>query len=294
MKMFDEANIQTHIGDDLKYRDRLLALKEVEEYFRNKCEQNKIACSHDCTADEKTYYKTLNYTTYAGLFIMHPLSYAPTMFQMYDAMADKCSYAGYMNWIIENLKNQQQGKYLHADGTEFEQFNGEFTHVVVLPGGNKLWQHVSPKKLKRLNVKLGDKLVLKPHPVSNEEAEQQLKTIASKAQIANKYHDLYDLIIKSETVYTTHISETALTSLLLGKKISPIDSFHHRLIGSFSHINHFCFSYDDPVLLLDSIMASPKSGVVHPDVDENWQQKINQYFEYSLDMRELQKTHYYE
>lgn len=295
MMMFDEANIEKHIGTEIKYRDRVFALKEVEEYLIKKAESLPVELSHDCTADEFTFYKTLNYTTYAGLFIMHPLSYAPTMFQMYDAKADNKEHCGHINWIIENLKNDTQGKYVTPTGDDLprEDF-GDIEAVAVFAGSNKFMPHTSQRKLRAICKMHGSKLVLKPHPISKDDVVEMIKHDIGDAQIASPNADLYSLIHQADVVYTTHISETALTSLILGKTIAPLDRFHNRLIGSYSHINHFCFSEKDAVFTLDKIFASEKSGVIHPEVDENWQKKVDDYLDYTLTMRALQENHYME
>ena len=291
--MFDKDNMQKHIGSEIKYRDNLLALKEVERFFRNECSKVGIEVSHDVTANENTYFKTLNYTMFSGLFIMHPLSYAPTMFQMYDALAENRPHDGHINFIMERIKNMEQGKYIKSDGSEMDGYDGgDFTHLVVLCGMNKFGPHVCKKKMELLCNDLGRKLLVKPHPVSQDLPDEFKKMVVEKASVAEPHHDLYDLIRRSEMVFTTHISETALASLIMGKKISPIDTFDMRLTGSFSHINHFCFSYPDGVEKLGKIFASAKSGVVHPEIDEDWKGKIMSYIQYAMTMRELQKNHY--
>jgi len=122
---------------------------------------------------------------------------------------------------------------------------------------------------------------------------EDLNNVKGKAHLASRKTDLYYLIDKAHTVYTTHISETALTGLLLGKQIEPLDPFDSRLTGAFAHINLFCFSEPDPIKTLGSIMSSAKSGIVHPDTDVNWKQKLQDYFKYTLEKREIQKGHYY-
>ena len=42
--------------------------------------------------------------------------------------------------------------------------------------------------------------------------------------MADRLDDLYTLIKNAKKVYTTHISETALTSLILGKSIEPLEA----------------------------------------------------------------------
>lgn len=294
-KMFDPKGVAKHIGDEVKFRDRLKDLQEVEEYFRSKCKKAGVDYSYDCTADENTYFNTLNYTTYAGMFIMHPLSFGQQVFQMYDAKADNLPSAGHVEWVEKNLQAKKGGKYTKGNGQELDKATvKDFKAVAVLAGSNKFYQHVSKAKFERIVKKHGSELVLKPHPITNNDILGEIFNFKGSAQMAGRTDDLYDLIEKAERVYTTHISETALTSLILGKKISPLEPFGSRLVGSFSHINHFCFSEPDPLPVLKSIFASPKSGVVHPAIDEDWKGKVDAYFDYILGMRNVQQGYYFE
>ena len=160
--MFDKANVAQHIGDEIKYRDRLKALQPLEEYFISKCGEAKIDWSHDCTADENTYFNTLNYTNFAGMFIMHPLCYSLTMFQMYDAKADNLPSAGHLEWIKGNIDSKVQGKYTLGDGSEMDKPSyRDVEALIVLPGSNKFHQHVQQTKLGVLCEKYKKKCVLK-------------------------------------------------------------------------------------------------------------------------------------
>lgn len=294
MKMFDEKNMQRHIGKDMRYDDKIMALREVENYLHQKVRHLPIELSHDCTADEKTHYKTLNYTTYAGMFIMHPLSYGPSLFQMYDAKADNKKAEGHLDWIKQNINANADGKYVKNKQLLAGSNMSEFEAIAVLCGANKFDKHISIQKLHHASLKHRKKLVIKPHPISREDLTNKFADFRDYVQIANPHASLYDLIKKSKIVYTTHISETALTSLILDKKIVPLDKFHERLVGSFSHINHFCFSEIDPLKVVGSIFASAKSGVLHPEVDMDWKQKINDYLDYTLTLRHQQKDFYLE
>lgn len=293
--MLDPDATSYHIGEKVKFTDKLNYLVDVEQYFRDKCREARIDYAYDVTADENTFFGTINYTTYAGLFIMHPLCYSQQMFQMYDAKCDRLPSAGHVEWIENNLKNDNVGKYLKPDGSRLDSHNFKpYKAVVVLPGSNKIYEHTSSDKLKRIIKRHGSDLVIKPHPLTKQEVIQDLVNVKNEAQLADQHSNLYDIIKNAEIVYTTHISETALTGLLLNKKISPMEVFGVRYTGSFSHINHFCFSEPDPISTLKSIFASPKSGIVHPSIDKDWKDKIDKYFEYTLTMRNIQNGHYYE
>lgn len=294
-KILDAKYTQQHIGSEIRFRDELNVLRPVEEYFIYKCNNAGIQYSYDCTANETTYFSTLNYTTYAGMFIIHPLCFSHQMFQMYDAKADNLKGKGHIEWLHTKIKDGKASKYVKVNGDEINSgdFSG-YTDILIAPGSNKFHQHVSKAKIKLLAKRLGPKLLIKPHPVTNDKVLDEIKNLIGESQLADKHDNLYLLLKKADTVHTSHISETALTSLVMGKKITPMDPFAVRLIGSFSHINHFCFSETDPIATLSSIFASPKSGIIHPEVDNSWPSKIDNYFDYILGQRKLQRSYYYE
>lgn len=293
--MFDPEATKYHIGTEIKFVDRLQCLAEIEQYVRSKCLEARVDYSYDCTADENTFYDTINYTTYAGLFIMHPLCFSHQLLQMYDAKADGLDGIGHIEWIEDNIEKDNISKYVKSDGSVLEREGlQDFKAVVVLPGSNKIYEHTSDVKLKKIIERHGSDLVMKPHPITTEEVLEDLANVKGEAQLADPHSNLYDIIRQAEVVYTSHISETALTSLLLKKRVSPMEVFGKRFTGSFSHINHFCFSEPDPIGTLASIFASPKSGVIHPEIDKDWKDKVDKYFEYSLAMRKVQLGHYYQ
>ena len=84
--------------------------------------------------------------------------------------------------------------------------------VAVLPGSNKFEQHVCTVKLKQL-VEENPKLVVKPHPLSDNNLISRIRELVPANQLASQMESLYDLIDKASIVYTTHISESALTGL---------------------------------------------------------------------------------
>lgn len=293
--MFDQEATEYHIGTKVKFTDQLSCLEQVEQYVRSKCIEARVDYSYDCTADENTFFDTINYTTYAGLFIMHPLCFSHQLLQMYDAKADNLDSVGHIEWIQDRLNNNTISKYVKGDGSVLDEEGlRKYNAVVVLPGSNKIYEHTSNVKLKKIIKRHGSDLVMKPHPITSEEVIQDLEKVKDKAQLADQHSNLYKILSKADIIYTSHISETALTGLLMGKRVSPMETFEMRFRGSFSHINHFCFSEPNPISTLNSIFASPKSGIIHPEIDKDWKGKIDRYFEYILAMRKTQIGHYYQ
>lgn len=288
--MFDSDTHDEHVGNDKPLTERLNCLKEVEKYFIDRCVEKKIFWSFDCTGEESHNFKTLNYSSYAGLFIMHPLHAETSMLQMHEALFDNENKLNFSEFIIKNYNENNANKYNY----QREQFNKNIDALVVLPGENKIRTNICLNKLKWIIAKHGKKVVIKPHPLTR---PQTIDELCKQLNINGDYFapinsDLYFLHKKASVVYTTHISETALYSVLLNKAISPIDAIQARIPGSFTHINHYFFTNQNAKMMIDKMFSSYKSGVVHPEIDKNWKEKIDKYIQYISNVRERQKYFY--
>lgn len=291
--IFDPIENKKHIGSAIKIREKLKSLECVESYLRSRCQDIGIEISYDVTAFENPYFKTINYTTFAGLFIIHPLQFDLSLYQMYDAKADNKSGVGHIDFIKQNSCG---GKYVLQSGGEFESnLSGKkFSKVIALPGSNKFYEHVSKAKFSQLCKRYGADLVIKPHPITKKNVIDDMKNFAGNSVVADQHENLYKLIDDAEDVYTTSISESAIISLCKGKRVHPLDPYKASKHGSFSHVNHFCFTEKSPLETIESIFASAKSGVVHPDVDADWKRKIDDYLEYIMEKRSLNFESYLE
>lgn len=278
--MLDSDVLNQHLGGAVRLSDHVYDLEEVESYVVDAVLSEGIEVSNDCTAHENPYFKTINYTTYAGMLIMHPLNFELSFRQMWDALADGLQPLDYTKPIIERFNSGSISKYKDMHPSSL---SGD---VAVLAGSNKLEQHIDLTKVASIDA------IVKPHPLTSVEDLELVEDYCGRSRVADPRCDLYSLIEGSETVYTSHISETAFTSLCLGKKIEPIDKLETRLTGAFSHINYFCFSYDNPIEVLCKIFTSAKSGVICPQVDVNWKAKVDAYIGYITNVRNIEKNRY--
>jgi len=278
--------------EDAMLQDKYQCLAPLEVYLHEKCKDLDIDLSFDVTAKELPYFKTINYTTYAGFLMIHPLSAEQALRQMYDARADNCASIGHIDYIRNRIKTDSGfSKY------DFKQGNMRCEGkeaLVVLSGGNKLKKHSCIGKLQEICKKHGgNNVLMKKHPISYDEVYDELEqAIGGNFWFAEGAEDLFSLIETSEYIYTTMLSETALIANILGKKVDHYDLFQNRETAPFYHINYFIFTTPDPVAWADQTFASPKSGIIHPDVDKDWKGKIDQYLDYIMGLREIYKDAY--
>ena len=186
--MHDEKEMNKHLGESIRYRDKYKALKPVEIYFRQQCVKRGIELSFDCTAKEPPYFKTLNYTTYAGLFVMHPLSFEESLFQMFNAKADSLPSRGHLDLVKENFGDK------YNNSNKYQPVEDVFEDIIILPGSNKFYKHVSQAKYENLCIEKGEKLLIKPHPITQKEVIRNVKEYSYGATVADQNHPLEPLL----------------------------------------------------------------------------------------------------
>ena len=277
---FNQGNPKNH---KTVLQQKHLPLIEVEHYLLTNAEKYDVNFEYDITAKESVDFKTINYTTYAGMFILHPLNFELAMRQMLEAHADNTP-CGHIDYIKSKIMTD--GGFSKYDFAETEDISDYRPVVVVLTGGNKLKKHCCAGKMKQIIERHGrDNIVFKKHPISHDNIYKELSDFLGGVHYASAHSSLFDLMNNAEYVYTTMKSESALIANILGKQVDHFDLYHNRHLGSFSHINNFLFTTDDPLDWAEKAFGSYKSGVVHPDVDANWRDKIDNYLEYILKLR---------
>jgi len=277
---------------DFFWDSKYLPLEEVESYLHVACRERGIKLTFDMTAGESLYFKTLNYTTYAGFLIIHPLSPEQSMRQMYDAYADNVKAVGHVDYLKSIIKETGNfSKYVIKDQAKPKENRNT---LLVLPGGNKLKKHCCIGMIKKVINERGPKNVtLKIHPISFLQIYHELKShLDSDVILSDSNEDLFQCMTQADYIYTTMCSESALVAHLLDKDVYHFDLFQNREAAPFIHINYFLFSTVDPLAWVDRTFSSPKSGVIHPSVDKAWKSKVDSYLDYILQLRSFYKEAY--
>jgi hypothetical protein len=104
--------------------------------------------------------------------------------------------------------------------------------------------------------------------------------------------NMYKLLAGSKVAHLSHMTESAVYAVALGKEIHPIDVYNIVQQGSFYHINRNMFNNEDPQQWMQRALNSPKSGIVNPELQEDWELRMAEYFEYIFDEREKYKFDY--
>jgi hypothetical protein len=265
--------------------DKTKELTEVEDYFLNKVKEYDFEVSYDCTAEEPVNWKTLNYTTYAGCFIMHPLRGEAAKQQMIEAYAHGKTDTAWSDHFLQKLKEGSASKYKKRSEVNPHDIKEHIECLVVLAGHNKLAKHTCAGSLVRLHKKFPEHLYYKKHPISDQsvydglfnhllnEGVEEIKSFESE-------YELYDLMAWAGCVATGFASESALYAAVEEIPLFCTDLYQNAITAPFYHINWFLFSLENPKHFVDTAFNSYKSGIINPNVDANWESKINRYLEH--------------
>jgi len=293
MEMFNKKVLAERIGP-LKKNDKLNDLEQVERYVIKKCKELGFEHSYDVIAEEMPYFRTMGYTEYATNFMMQPLNLKMRMGQVTDAYDDNVDdVQDWASYFRANIESKTANKYQERN-EEFERY-GNKSVLVVLPGSNKLKTNCCLNKLIAIAKEHKGDIYFKPHPITTHAVIGEIKDLFGEESILPRDIDVYHFLQKAEKVYTTHISETALYAIMLGKQVEPIDVWNNIHQGSFYTVNAPLFdNKDNGDEWVNRVFSSPKSGIINPVIDLDWRSKVDQYFEYIFNKRKYYKGWYLE
>ena len=291
MEMFNKKVLKDRIGP-LKKNDKLLSLEQVERYVIRKSKEYGFEFSYDVIAEEMPYFKTMGYTEYASNFLCQPLNLKTRMNQTFDAFHDDITeVSDWASYFKSNIEDKIANKYQNRKD-DFEAYDNKSV-LVVLPGSNKIKQNCCLNKLIKIAKDNKGDIYFKPHPITTHAVIGEIKDLFGEESILPRDIDLYHFLQKADTVYSTHISESALYAIMLGKKVEPIDVWNNIHQGSFYSINAPLFdNKENGEEWVNKVFSSPKSGIFNPAVDKDWKAKVDAYFEYINEKREFYKGWY--
>ncbi len=238
------------------------------------------------------YFKTMGYTEFATNFYLQPLNTRIRNEQMIDAWNDNVKNPDdWSSYLQQNVIESKANKYEDRE-EDFKKWPTK-DYLVVLPGSNKIKTNICLNRLRFLKKEHGDNIYFKPHPITTHQIIGEMKDFFGEDCVLPRHKDVYYYLQKAKTIYTTHISETALYGAVLGKRIEPIDIWGNIMMGSFACINNHLFVNQHHIKdYINKCFSSYKSGIINPTVDKNWREKVDKYFDYICKKRDTYKNWY--
>ena len=275
-----------------------LSLKHLQDVETLMVEELKkypdVEFAYDVNAQEIPFYRTLNYTEYAHCMMIHPLNGHLKRSQIRDASDTQTVYDDYDQYFRDKVRGNTANKY-----TERDEYNKKYPPrdiLVVLVGSNKVKERVCLNKLKHIRDTYGDNVYYKPHPITTHAIIGEMKDILGEENLLPRNIDMYYYLQEAEKVYTTHMSESLLYAVVLGKDVEPIEVVQHVHQGSFYHVNKMLFENhlngENQRNWINYTFSNHKSGIFNPEVDRNWEQKLQDYLAYTYELREKYRTWY--
>ena len=287
MEMFNKASIKERIGD-IKKSNTLLHLRDCEKHFLKLAKKYRIETAYDVVANELPYFKTIQYTEWAHCFSMNPLQQVLRTKQTRDAYADNAEITSdFITYFKDKATNGTSNKYEHIKDHDV----APKKHLIIPVGSNKLKETICANKLCYLRDTYKDEIWFKPHPLTTHALVGELKDMLGDI-VLDRDINMYKLLLDCEVAHVSHMTESAVYAVALGKDIDPIDVYNTVERASFYHINSGLFAADDPAHWIQKVLNSPKSGIVNPEVQDDWEIRMEEYFEYILDEREKHKFAY--
>lgn len=289
MEMFNNKVLKERIGS-LKKNSNLRDLEDVEGYVIRKCKELDIEHSYDVLAEEMPYFKTMGYTEHAGNFYLQPLNLKFRLESITDAWYDQSDYPiiDFASHMAERVKDKSANKYLNRE-EDFDKYR-EAEYLAILPGSNKLKGNTCLNKLRYIKKKYGDNIYFKPHPITTHAVVGELKDLLGADAVLPRDVDLYHFLNKAKKIYSTHWSESVVNAIALGKPVEALDVYNDIHRSSFYAINTQAFAHQHHGKeWINKTFSNPKSGVINPYIDENWKDKVDDYFTYICKKRDYYK-----
>jgi hypothetical protein len=280
----------SQIGDDLKWNDALNVHRPVEKFFLDVMQSYPTKPCFDRTCQEPIQFWSINYSLYAGFFSMAPLQNEMRRYQIQEALCsgtpDGFDYAEYFAInALDGGANKYAGRKVFSDM--------KHKCLAVLTGSNCISKTVDIAKLRWIVEEYGSLAAIKPHPLTTENDLLMIKSLLlPNANVLHPDEDVYGIMQQVNTVYTTHSSETALYAACSGKAVRPLSMFGNRMEGSFAHISEHLFSTLSPKISVNKIFSDARAGMVHPEIHNDWQDRIVLYLEYIHKIRHQMKNAY--
>lgn len=288
--LLDSKESAKRIGH-LEKSDKLKLLRPVEDLIHDLAKENGLEASYDVLANELPYFKTIAYTEWAGNLIVYPLCNAFRFEQIDESYWGTPCPSGevFIEYLASQFKEKNANKYKNRNIPDSSKFK---KNLVVLLGTNKLKKFICLNKLMWIKKNLNGNVVFKPHPLTTFQVIGELQDLFGEEQVAHREEDVYCYLEHADTVYATHHSETVAFAVAIGKKVDPIDVYQEQHMGAFSHINRILFTHSDPAKSLNKVFFNHKSGIINPLVDNDWEEKLVNYFKYICEKRESFKDKY--
>lgn len=274
-RMTDPIVQQGKIGK-AKRSERNSWAESIEQVVRN---LSPYPCSYDVSQTQTSRFTEYTYTELlGGMWIAtQSVEMNSRIMQLESTAEHKVN--------IDDIASLVRDKYVLS---EDDHAHTGAKKVIFMPGHNMM-DVASVETVHRL-IHEDEEVVIKPHPITSDEAMGFLGARFGWNRIAPKDASGYQMLLDADTVYTTTASEFAVSGTALGKKVVNISSFFNETVGAYYCISRLLFqAHKESISKAQDILCSlfsGRTGIVTPlssDADGD----IQRYYDYSLSVKSM-------
>jgi hypothetical protein len=273
--MTDRVVQQSKIGK-AKRSDRNAWAESIEQTVRK---LSPYPCSYDVSQTQPSRFTEYTYTELLGAM------WIATQSAEINSRIMQLESTSEHTVKIDDIASLVCDKYI-LDGAEHAHTKAK--KVIFMPGHNMM-DVASVETVHRL-IHEDEEVVIKPHPITSDEAMGFLGSRFGWNRIASKDASGYQMLIDADTVYTTTASEFAVSGTALGKNVVNISSFFNETIGAYYCISRLLFkAHKESIRKAQDVLCSlfsGRSGIITP-LSINVEADIQRYFDYTLTVKSM-------
>jgi len=248
--------------------------ESMEHLIRSK---SPYPCSYDVSQTQDTRFSEYTYTELLGGV------WVATQSVEINARIMSLESSRKSQVKLSQIQDSITDKY-ESDGGEHKHSGAK--KVVFMPGHNMM-DCASVEMIHRL-VHEDPEVVIKPHPITNDESLKFLGTRFGWDKIASREVSGNKMMAEADVVYTTSASEFSLSATALGKEVVNISNFFNEAVGAYYPISRVLFmAHKESVAKAQEVLCnllSGQAGIIMPFV-EDVESTLTNYYQYSLDIK---------
>lgn len=274
-RMTDPAVQQKKLGIATRSKRNGWA-ESIEELVRAKC---PYPCSYDVSQTQSSRFTEYTYTELLGAM------WVATQSQEINCRIMQIESQKEATVSLDEIQSLVQDKYLLNE----KPHSHSGAREVIFMAGHNMLDVVSVEQVHRL-IHENDDVVIKPHPITNEESLAFLGARFGWNRIAPKDASGYKMLMDADVVYTSTASEFAISGTAFGKKVVNVSNWFNEPVGAYWCISRLLFnahkeSIEKAQKVLCSLFSN-KTGIITPfmtDVNS----AVQDYYDYSLFIKEM-------
>lgn len=274
-RMTDPSVQEGKIGKT-KRSDRNAWAESIEGLVRDK---SPYPCSYDVSQTQTSRFTEYTYTELlGGMWIATQSAEINSRIMQLESTSEH-------RVKIEDIASLVRDKYVLSEDNHA---HTGAKKVIFMPGHNMM-DVASVEAVHRL-IHEDEEVVIKPHPITGDEAMGFLGARFGWNRIAPKDASGHQMLIDADTVYTTTASEFAVSGTALGKKVVNISSFFNETLGAYYCISRLLFkAHKESISKAQDVLCSlfsGRTGIITP-LSNDATDDIQRYYDYSLTVKSM-------